>query len=150
MNWLVVSDVHSAEGKFKRLLKKETSADGFIFAGDGVRIVSRYKENFKRFYAVSGNCDFSFDAEQEILINSDGLKIFLCHGHKYRVKYDMISLFFRARELEANICVFGHTHRPALQWKHGILFLNPGSLLNNSYAVLTIEGQANAQIKQLD
>ncbi|MDO5022261.1 MAG: YfcE family phosphodiesterase [Eubacteriales bacterium] len=151
MIWLAVSDVHNAQTKLQRLIEQETLAQGLLFAGDGLTSALKYKDNFNEFYAVPGNCDFAFGEQHEKLILYHGKRIFLCHGHRYRVKYEMLSLLYRCKEQEADICVFGHTHSPMVNWKDGILFVNPGALLNGSYAIIEQkeDGYINATIKQL-
>ena len=43
----------------------------------------------------------------------DGIKIFFTHGHKWGVKYSTDRLFYKAKEIGAQIALFGHTHTAA-------------------------------------
>ena len=52
-------------------------------------------------------------------------KILLTHGHRYRVKYGYDRLLSRAKEISADIVVFGHTHVPENTYIDNILLFNP-------------------------
>ncbi len=54
--------------------------------------------------------------------------MFLCHGDSYRVKYGLDMLEKKAKEVRADIVIFGHTHVPLNIKKDNILYINPGSL----------------------
>ena len=75
---------------------------------------------------VSGNCDF-FDADtpSELVLEMEG-KGFVTHGHKYRVKDGLNTLYYRGLELDADIVLFGHTHSSQIvSGRNGTL--NPGA-----------------------
>ena len=60
----------------------------------------------------------------------------------------------RAKELECNAVIFGHTHLPFIEELGGVLLINPGSCSYYSqvktYAVLTVkDGKINAYINEL-
>lgn len=76
---------------------------------------------------VSGNNDFS-NTPYEQCFNIDDNKIFITHGHEYNVYFDVNRLYFRLRELGANIGLFGHTHNPFVLKEDDIFILNPGSI----------------------
>ena len=63
----------------------------------------------------------------------------MCHGHKYRVKLGIYSLLLRAKELNADIALFGHTHEKLLEKEDGIIILNPGS--TRSYGIIEINDE---------
>ena len=77
--------------------------------------------------AVSGNCDFFSDYPNERLVNLDGTLIFLTHGNKYGVKSTLNYLKEKAKEEQADIVLFGHTHIPYVEEWHNIYFANPGT-----------------------
>jgi len=77
--------------------------------------------------AVTGNCDYMVKGPAEEMLALGGKRIYLTHGHLYRVKQDLSPLIQRAKALKADVAVFGHTHYPVLFQRDGILFLNPGS-----------------------
>ena len=54
--------------------------------------------------------------------------IFVCHGDKYGVKYGLEQLHEKAKNICADIVIFGHTHTPVIKEKNNILYINPGSI----------------------
>lgn len=81
-------------------------------------------------------------------MNINGCRVFLTHGHRYRVKAGYLQLTLAAQEREARVCCFGHTHRADCFVDGGCLFLNPGSLLsprqgNPGYLLLTVDREGN-------
>jgi putative phosphoesterase len=125
---IIISDVHFGAGSLKKIEKTILESDYCIFLGDGIGAVLNYKKRLgERLIMVKGNCDFSTYPE-EVILEIDGHKILVTHGHNYRVKTGLDNLYYRAKELEADIALFGHTHTPYQESEDGILFVNPGSL----------------------
>lgn len=60
-------------------------------------------------------------------------KVLLTHGDLYRVKYGYDRLIYRALEVHAELCFFGHTHRADMFVSDGIVFLNPGAFQDGYY-----------------
>ncbi len=54
-------------------------------------------------------------------------RFYMVHGHQYGVKMSLQSLYYRAKEKEADIVLFGHTHVPCCEQEDGIWLINPGS-----------------------
>ena len=115
MKLLVFSDSHSDSKSMREIiLMQRGGCDAVAFLGDGVRDINKIKDDFPSiaFYIVKGNCDlFAPSVEEELLIDFDGLKIFMTHGHNYGAKSGCGRLIYRARELEADAVLFGHTHQ---------------------------------------
>lgn len=95
--------------------------------------------------------------EQEITIG--GKKALVTHGHYYGVSIDLSGIADEARSRGCEIAFFGHTHKPVVAQKNGVLVINPGSLAyprqsgrKSSYVILNtdIRGNIDAQIKYLD
>ena len=57
-----------------------------------------------------------------------GKKIFMCHGHRYGVKYSYNSIYYRGKEVGADIVLFGHSHLPIIEECDGLTLMNPGSI----------------------
>ncbi|HHY94368.1 MAG TPA: metallophosphoesterase [Firmicutes bacterium] len=102
--------------------------DLLLHAGDYYEDSCRLAQQGLRVIGVVGNCDCRVDGPAERLIQIGGRRLLLTHGHRYRVKQDFRTLMARARELQADVVVFGHTHRADAFWLGNILFFNPGSL----------------------
>lgn len=124
----VVSDTHQITKNIDKIIQNLRTCDLIIHAGDNF-IDSKYIHSMTNVgvMAVKGNCDFC-DVEDEILFEVEGKNIFLCHGDKYDVKYDIINLKEKAKKVNADIVIFGHTHIPFHKEIDDIVFLNPGSL----------------------
>ena len=124
----VLSDTHGVTSAAVKAVDKMGTIDALIHAGDYYRD-AQHLESFLRMpiYAVRGNCDPLSAGQEDLLITIEGYKIFITHGHLYQAKNTLQYLFYRTRELEANIVIFGHTHIPLVTRENGILLFNPGS-----------------------
>lgn len=116
-------------------------ADFVFFLGDGLLGVRQFL-NSKNFYAVKGNCDY-LPYDEEIEFEIEGVKFFLTHGNKYSVKSDMLNITLKAKEVNANCVLFGHTHTASNELVEGINLINPGSITmprmgNPTYAYITV------------
>ncbi len=78
---------------------------------------------------VAGNCDEPGLCPLEEVMDVGGKRVLLTHGHLYKVKTGLSKLEARARSLGVEVCVFGHTHLPALLVKDGLTLFNPGSAI---------------------
>ena len=60
-------------------------------------------------------------------------------------------LFLKAKEAGANLVLYGHSHRQAVDEQEGIILLNPGALKAGDYAVVTLDrGKIGWQLKNLN
>lgn len=128
MKILILSDSHSKpidDIKFKNY-------DYIFHAGDYGTSKNILTEN--NVHYVSGNCDFGDKNDLELEINNK--KIYMTHGHLYNVKNQYNSLIYKALSLNANICIFGHTHCPEYFTRYDILFINPGAYNDGNYVVI--------------
>jgi len=125
----VISDTHRM-GKYIELGKKYIKgADVLIHLGDNSEDIEELTKDFKGdVYGVRGNCDGSTKYPTEQLLEIMGKRIFLTHGHLYGVKNNLSSIYYRGKELNADIVLFGHTHEHILKEEGGIIFMNPGSI----------------------
>lgn len=125
----VVSDTHRIN-KYVNLAKEATKhADILIHLGDNIEDAEELEQGFKgELYAVAGNCDYSSKYPKEGIIEVNGKKIFFTHGDLYGVKSSLNNIFYRGRELEVDIVLFGHTHQQMIEKEQGIILMNPGSI----------------------
>jgi putative phosphoesterase len=116
----VISDTHGLLRP--RVLTLLAGCDRILHAGDvgGAEILSRLEE-IAPVLAVRGNTDsgpeaaelpFSRDLELE------GVPLHLVHRRE-----DLDPRVLK----HARIAIFGHSHRPELEWRSGCLLLNPGA-----------------------
>ena len=126
----IISDSHGDNNAVEKAVKQMTGVDAIIHLGDYAKD-GKYIRNFTRqLYVVSGNCDFFIDADtpSELVLEMEGKRIFVTHGHKYRVKDGLNTLYYKGQELGADIVLFGHTHSSQIVSVEGMVLLNPGSV----------------------
>ena len=129
MKVIVVSDTHGINQAFISNLKDHKDAQLIIHLGDMVDDVEEIKKYTDiPVIAVRGNNDYydsevEWDQELELL----GHKIFVTHGHNYRVHYGIENLLYKAEEVGAELAIYGHTHVYFQEDFDGITILNPGS-----------------------
>lgn len=125
VNFAVISDTHGKTDELIEALKKE-NLQGFLHLGDFERDAQTISDALNLlYYSVPGNCDPGTTPFK--LIRIEGKRIFITHGHRFFVDYGLEKLYQRARESEAEIAFFGHTHKQELREYKGIILANPGS-----------------------
>ena len=130
---LIISDFH---GKYERVLELiEKYKPKFVLSlGDGEVDKSFYlKYNI---ITVKGNCDYC-DLKDIEFFKHDNLNMILTHGDKYGVYFGLDRLRYLALENNANVILYGHTHKQSLVECEGITYLNPGALKDGHYAIYT-------------
>jgi putative phosphoesterase len=148
---LLVGAISDSHGNSKRILEALPYFEGvehILHAGDFCEDAGLVREAVDcQVTAVAGNCDYMVRAPFEELLVLNGKRVYLTHGHLYNVKGDLSALAERARDLEVDVAVFGHTHTPQVFYQDDILFVNPGSLhrprlgYQPSIALIDLSGQ---------
>lgn len=126
------------ENATKKIVNIHKDADLFLHLGDGAENFLLFcKERGLAARAVKGNCDFSLfghgELEESMLLTLDGVRIFMTHGHLYSVGYGTDRLVYAARERDADIVLYGHTHVSLCECIYGdndekpLYVMNPGS-----------------------
>lgn len=145
MKILITSDTHGSYSKISDLILDRGDIDLMIHAGDGVEDCKYISyETGIDYYVVKGNNDFFTDESYNKVIDLEGYKILLSHGHKDNINFSISSLIKKAKENSCDIVIFGHIHRYVEVKRAGILFLNPGS------ASLPRDGKASCMIMDLN
>lgn len=129
MRVLIVSDTHGAHSNLNRALKEAGAVDMFIHLGDvegGEDYINGLVACEK--HIVRGNNDFFSELPREEEFCIGPKKVFITHGHNYYVSLDPQQVKEEGRARNADIVMFGHTHRPYLDQDRDITVLNPGSL----------------------
>lgn len=147
MRLLVISDTHGSADEAERALQMAGEVDMVIHAGDHLSDGTWLQRRTGiPVIGVLGNRDYALRGPSEEIFDAGGLRIYVTHGHEFAVKSRMAALEKRARELGADVVVYGHTHVPDLQWRDGRLYINPGSLYRprgdsgRTFAILEIRG----------
>ena len=104
--------------------------------------------------AVFGNCDVPGDPSlrESLDLTVGGVRIHVQHGHELgRPKPAQVAAAY-----DADVCVYGHTHKQVIEWVDGRLIVNPGAAgprrfdLQPCVAILTIaDGKAHAELLPL-
>ncbi len=154
----IISDSHGNRSSINKIKEKINNAEVLIFLGDGENDLNEIIKDFNGMvYAVRGNCDFSGKYPEERLIEINGKIIFICHGHRYNVKYGYNSIYYKGKELGADIVLFGHSHLPIVEEYDELILMNPGSISHGmgrinqtlGYIDLTDTENVIAYIKEL-
>ena len=116
----VISDSHGNRISIDKVKKRISSADVLLFLGDGEGDLREITEEFKgEVYAVRGNCDMRGLYPEERLIELQGKKIFMCHGHRYGVKYGYNSILLQRKRSWSRysfIWTFSYTYYRRRGW----------------------------------
>ncbi|WP_317367599.1 YfcE family phosphodiesterase [uncultured Tyzzerella sp.] len=130
MKILVFSDSHANIKNMEKAIKMfNCEVSGIIHLGDYVEDVEKIKKicKDKIFLQVAGNNDFT-EILNEKIVDINGHKVFLTHGHEYNVYFGIDRLYYRLNEIGVNIGLYGHTHSPFSLFENDFLILNPGSI----------------------
>ncbi|WP_226667140.1 metallophosphoesterase family protein [Metabacillus litoralis] len=127
MKVLLISDSHGLTSEVDMIKDRhEEEVELMLHCGDS-ELLDTNKE-LSSFRGVKGNCDFGSDLPNEIIEDINGKTLYMTHGHLYNVKMTLMSLKYRAEEVNAKIVCYGHSHIAAAELIDGILFINPGSI----------------------
>ncbi len=153
----VVSDTHRVDKYIEAVKKIIEEADVLIHLGDNIEDAEYLEREFKgEVYIVSGNCDFSRKYPKDRLIEIEGKRIFMTHGDLYAVKVGLNSIYYKGREVEADIALFGHTHQALIEKTNELILMNPGStslprLSKRSVGFIKIdEGEVEVYLKEIE
>ncbi|RZT00518.1 metallophosphoesterase family protein [Cuneatibacter caecimuris] len=152
MKILIVSDTHRQHAGLQKALDLVRPIDMMIHLGD-----VEGSENYIRTLAgcpvemVAGNNDFFSDLGREKELRLGKYHVLLTHGHYYRASLGTEFLLEEARARSFDIVMFGHIHRPMLEYSGGITILNPGSISyprqenhKPSYIVMELDREGEA------
>lgn len=129
MKVLVTSDTHGIYTQIRDYILSHDDIDLLIHAGDGVGDVESIGyETGINYEVVTGNNDYSSNEAFDKVIEVYDLRIFLTHGHRYDVYYGEDKIIEKAKELDCDIAIHGHTHECKNTLKDGVTILNPGSV----------------------
>ena len=129
MKILVVSDTHGHTKNLERVLEKVGDIDLFIHCGD-----LEGGEDYIRAlvdvpcYMVAGNNDWFSDLQREMEISVDDYRIWITHGNNYGASMGPERLLEEAAARNVDVVMYGHTHRPLIEYQDNIVIVNPWSL----------------------
>lgn len=127
MKFLVVSDNHGNRDVLVELAKVwQDKVDGLFHAGDSE--LEPTDSLWQKYVVVKGNCDYNPAYKQSVVVNVGDETIFMTHGHLHNVNMGLTQLSLAAKENQATICLYGHTHKLGAELVDGILYINSGSI----------------------
>lgn len=141
MKILVFSDSHSCPNRLlKAIDAHHGKCDLVLFLGDGLRDLDIITQKYPNIpiVKVKGNCDYfaSNDTLEETILDLDGIRVLVTHGHKHGVKYGYGTIIEHAIQMDADAVFFGHTHVPCDKIEYAgerkIQLFNPGSVATTS------------------
>ena len=126
---IVVSDTHGNNTNFHKVMKLHPDAMCIIHCGD----VEGGEEDIRTsvscpVYMVAGNNDYFNDLPREIEEYVFGRRIFVTHGHNYRVSVSPEMIRQEGVARDCDVVFYGHTHRPSVGYGDAVVCVNPGSL----------------------
>lgn len=143
MKILILSDSHASLSFMRRCIEV-TRPHAVIHLGDFYADATAMQEEFFHipFYQVPGNCDlyrgYIPDAETR-LIELDGVRLLITHGHRHAVKQTLHRLLADARASRVQAALFGHTHIGLCQQEaDGLWVVNPGAASWGGSAALMV------------
>ena len=148
MRAIVISDSHNDTASCERAISSVAQYDMIIHLGDIARDVDFLESCYypAKVVSVLGNNDFLRPGDYERVIDFDGHKIFICHGHTLSINYGTEKMESVAKQKGCVAALFGHTHRSVCKKSEdGFLILNPGSVsrprgCKPSFAILESDG----------
>lgn len=127
MKLLVVSDNHGDESSLEELIYLyEDEIDLWLHCGDSE--FSNTHNIWETYKTVNGNMDRRNEFPEHLVESMNDETFIVVHGHKHRVKFSFEPMAELAKENNAKIVFYGHTHIPKVDKEAGIYFINPGSI----------------------
>ncbi len=117
----VISDTHG-------LLRSEArealrGSELILHAGDlGSAEVLRDLKRIAPVVAVRGNVDVESWANR-----LHGMEVAEWAGKSFYILHQIADLDLNPKAAGFHAVIFGHSHRPTIEWRDGVLFFNPGS-----------------------
>ncbi|GMI45845.1 hypothetical protein TrCOL_g12549 [Triparma columacea] len=133
---LVLGDMHMPQrtaqipAKFKKMLvpgkMQHVLCTGNLTTKDSMDMLLNLAPNV---HCTRGDMDDStLSLPETKVVQIGGFKVGLIHGHQVVPWASTASLSIKARSLDCDILVSGHTHESAIFEEGGVWYINPGSM----------------------
>ena len=144
--FVIVSDSHRNRAALDKLDGVFSECDYIVHLGDlssdGGYIRRKYPYQT---IVINGNCDLDKLGDDEKMLGIEGVKIFMCNGHRYSVKLTLARLAEEAEKNGCTVALYGHTHEAEVREENGVLLINPGCMTayapHKSYCYLVVNGK---------
>jgi uncharacterized protein len=165
MRIVVIADTHGNLDGASLILSTVAAVDLVVHLGDHIADIWALAADLPcPVVGVLGNEDRAEPGPSELVIPAAGIALLAVHGHLFDLnpylpkeawEARMDELVRAAGRHDASAVLFGHTHRPHLEQRGGVLLVNPGEIYPgeqySSLAVLTVTGGAiAAEIHRFD
>lgn len=155
MKILIVSDTHRKHENLKAVLECVAPVDLLIHLGDAEGCEDDIQELVAcKVEIVAGNNDFFSDLPKEKEFVIGKYHVLITHGHYYYVGVGIEEIKREAEARSFDIVMFGHTHRPVIDYGEHVVALNPGSISyprqegrKPSYIMMEIDKKGDAHFK---
>ncbi|MFS0560965.1 metallophosphoesterase [Terribacillus sp. 179-K 1B1 HS] len=144
MKILIMSDSHGLTEEVAMLKQRhEDDVIARIHCGDSELPFDAHEMD--DYYRVAGNCDYDRDYPDIEELTIAELPILITHGHLYGVKSSLRPLEKLAKERDAKVICYGHSHVARADVIDGRLYINPGSIRlpkqspHPTYSILSYE-----------
>jgi uncharacterized protein len=152
MRIAVISDTHGNVDGASLILSTVAAVDLVVHLGDHIADIWALAADLPcPVVGVLGNEDRAEPGPSELVIPAAGTALLAVHGHLFDLnpylpkeiwEARMDELVAAAKRRGASAVLFGHTHRPHLEKRDGIVLVNPGDIYPggefSSLAVLTV------------
>lgn len=129
MKIAVISDSHYIISSVEAVKEHLKDVDVILHCGDGAPDLKELTKDLDvESYGVRGNCDITNEYPSERILELGGKTIFMCHGHRYGVKSSYNNIYYKGKECNADIVLFGHSHLKTIMRENGLVLMNPGSI----------------------
>ena len=126
---IILSDTHGNQKAVDALDALFAENDYIVHLGDGFMEASRLLSKYPNAtYLCAGNCDYYARLPEEGVLEIESMRIFYCHGHRYGVKSGLKFLAEKAKSLDCDVALYGHTHLAKISELDGVTLINPGTL----------------------
>lgn len=153
---LILSDSHGNVGTMVEIVERETP-DEIIHLGDCWRDAETLGFAYPSLTMsmVPGNCDFCPGKPGILLLERGDWRLLAAHGHQWQVKTSPAAAQRAAREVGADILLYGHTHMAECRNEDGLWIVNPGTVGGRyapaSYAVIELSAdQVECSIRAVE
>jgi uncharacterized protein len=156
MRICAVSDTHRYRHELLTAVKSAQPISAVLHAGDETSDTEWLSERVRwPIYGVAGNWDNPTEKYPAEKLLDFGLKILLIHGHRQRVKEGLGHLVSKAKDMQADLVVYGHSHVASSTLIDGVLLVNPGSLASprgrreRTFALIDIDEMADKYLVRI-
>lgn len=152
MRILIMSDTHRDTRNALEAIRRSGKIDMCLHLGDVEFDAEVLKAHLDcPLYMVRGNNDFLRMFPEELELTIGKYKVFMAHGHRYLVGMGTERFIEEALSRDADIAIYGHTHKPIVWVTDEITLLCPGSISyprqnkrKNTYIIMDIDEQGEA------